>query len=200
MCEFQCSLFRLSSAPRVFNKLLKPVGCQIFLQLGKNLHVIHPGISPDESPEVWARTHHEMNQIVQLLSLLGFSINHEKSQHSKFNYISWDSLHVTLVFSFIAHKIQQLYSSYTTHTHTQNVPLHNCRSCELYPAFILATHGNIARFFDGNQTASEFNSEWSKFRLSGFQGEIDELLKESEARASLLQRLSGSAVEPFLLA
>ena len=75
--EFQCHPFGLSSAPRVFTKLLKPVvgflRCQgIRLVIFLDDMLVLTQSKEDLVPQ--------MDQIAQLFNLLGFLINHEKSQ------------------------------------------------------------------------------------------------------------------------
>ena len=77
MYEFQCLPFGLSSASRIFTKLLKPV---VSLLRRQGIRLV---IFLDDMP-VFAQSKEDpmsqMEQIAQLLNLLGFSINHEKSQ------------------------------------------------------------------------------------------------------------------------
>ena len=77
MYEFQCLPFGLSSAPRIFTTLLKPV---VSLLRCQGIHLV---IFLDDML-VLAQLNEDlmsqMEQIAQLLNLLGFSINHEKSQ------------------------------------------------------------------------------------------------------------------------
>jgi len=75
--EFQCLPFGLSSAPRVFTKLLKPV----------LMHLRHQGIRlimylDDMLVMTQSRTELEqqLGQITSLLEMLGFVVNREKSQ------------------------------------------------------------------------------------------------------------------------
>jgi len=72
--EFQCLPFGLSSAPRVFTKLLKPV-------LAKLRHQGMRLIMYLDDMLVMAQSKMELeSQLAQITSLLGFVINWEKSQ------------------------------------------------------------------------------------------------------------------------
>jgi len=75
--EFQSLPFSLSSAPRVFTKLLKPVLARLRHQ-GMRL------IMYLDNMLVMAQTREELeshlSQIMSLLELLGFVVNREKSQ------------------------------------------------------------------------------------------------------------------------
>lgn len=75
--EFQCLPFGLSSAPRVFTKLLKPVVGFLRRQGIRLVIFLDDMLVLAQSKEDLVA---QMEQIAQLFSLLGFSINHEKSQ------------------------------------------------------------------------------------------------------------------------
>ena len=75
--QFQCQPFGLSSAPRTFTKILKPV-MALLRHKGMRLVVFIDEIllmaqSQEELVQV-------MQELIQLLQLLGFMINWEKSQ------------------------------------------------------------------------------------------------------------------------
>jgi len=75
--EFQCLPFGLSSAPRVFTKLLKPIVAFLRRQGIRLVIFLDDMIVLTQSKEDLEA---QMNQISQMLSLLGFTINWEKSQ------------------------------------------------------------------------------------------------------------------------
>ena len=77
MYEFQCLPFGLSSAPRVFTKLLKPV-VGLLRHQGIRLVIFLDDILVLAQSKEDLGT--QMDQIAKLFNLLGFSINHEKSQ------------------------------------------------------------------------------------------------------------------------
>ena len=66
------------------------------------------------------------------------------------------------------------------------------------PLFFLATHGNVARLLmatEQPQNSTQSNQNAAIQDADERRKKIDELLKDSETRTLLLQRLSGSAVE-----
>jgi len=77
MYEFQCLPFGLSSAPRVFTKLLRPVVGHLRRQGIRLVIFLDDMLVLAQSKEDLET---QMDQIIQLFSLLGFSINHDKSQ------------------------------------------------------------------------------------------------------------------------
>ena len=92
MYEFQCLPFGLSSTPRVFTKLLKPI---VGLLRRQGIHFV---IFLDDIL-VLAQSKEDlviqMDQIARMFSLLGFSINLEKSQLSL--PARWYSFPTTLI-------------------------------------------------------------------------------------------------------
>jgi len=75
--EFQCLPFGLSSAPRVFTKLLKPIVAFLRRQGIRLVIFLDDMVVLAQSKEDLEA---QMSQISQMLCLLGFTINWEKSQ------------------------------------------------------------------------------------------------------------------------
>ena len=106
--EFTCLPFGLTSAPRVFTKLLKPV--MVFLR-GQSLRTIiylNDLLIMNQSLEVFQS---QANQTVQLLESLGFNIDWEKSQlvpSRKIQFLGFQVDSMTMKLFLLEDKVQQI--------------------------------------------------------------------------------------------
>ena len=92
--EFLCLPFGLSSAPRTFTKLLKPVMSLIRQQGVRSIVFLDDILLMAGSKERLLR---QVQEIVQLLQLLGFVVNFEKSQLNPTQRIQYLGFEIDLV-------------------------------------------------------------------------------------------------------